>query len=140
MATADILPHINASLNAIALALLCTARVAIASKRIRTHRATMIAALAVSALFLVSYLIYHVTAPIFVFRGEGAIRPLYYSLLISHVLLAAVAIPMILATAWLGLQRKDFRHRRWARWTWPLWVYVSLSGVLVYLMLHHLYL
>ena len=99
----------------------------------------MLAALLVSALFLVSYIAYHLGSPIFVFRGHGLVRPLYYLLLISHVLLAAIAIPMILATAWRGLHRSDERHRRIARWTWPVWMYVSVSGVAVYLMLYHIY-
>ncbi|HRQ64049.1 MAG TPA: DUF420 domain-containing protein [Xanthomonadaceae bacterium] len=139
MTPADLLPHLNASLNAIALAFLCAARVEISRQRIEAHRRAMLWALSVSALFLVSYIVYHFTAPIFRFRGEGLVRPVYYSLLISHVTLAATALPMILATAWLGLNRRDYRHRRWARITWPLWAYVSLSGVVVYLMLHHVY-
>ncbi len=140
MNTAEILPHVNALLNASACTLLLAARVQIARRRIDSHRRLMLGALTVSAVFLVSYLIYHVTAPIFVFRGEGPVRPIYYMLLISHVFLAAVALPAILVTAVLGWMRRDGRHRRWARWTWPLWVYVSVSGVVVYLMLHHLYL
>jgi uncharacterized membrane protein YozB (DUF420 family) len=139
MTPAEVLPHLNATLNAIALAFLCAARVQISRQRLEAHRRAMLWALGVSALFLVSYLVYHFAAPIFRFRGEGLVRPVYYALLISHVTLAAASLPMILATAWLGLTRSDDRHRRWARFTWPLWVYVSLSGVVVYLMLHHLY-
>ncbi len=137
MTASDLLPHVNASLNAIAFAFLCAARVRISQRRIEAHRRAMLWALAVSALFLVSYIVYHFNAPIFRFRGEGLVRPVYYTLLISHVSLAALAIPMIGASAWLGLHRRDQSHRRWARWTWPLWAYVSLSGVVVYLMLHH---
>ncbi len=140
MNTAEVLPHVNAALNASACTLLLAARVQIARHRIENHRRLMLGALAVSAVFLVSYLVYHVTAPIFVFRGDGLVRPLYYTLLISHVFLAALALPAILVTAALGWLRRDSMHRRWARWTWPLWVYVSISGVVVYLMLHHLYL
>jgi putative membrane protein len=139
LSTADLLPHVNATLNAIACALLINARLQIAAGRIERHRRAMLAALGVSALFLLSYLAYHFSAPIFVFRGEGAIRPVYYALLISHVVLAALAIPLILATAWFGLRRSDRRHRGLARWTWLLWMYVSLSGVLVYLMLYQIY-
>ena len=139
MRTAELLPHVNAVLNATTCALLIVARVQIARRAITAHRAFMLAALAVSALFLVSYIAYHVSSPIFVFRGHGLIRPLYYTLLISHVLLAALAIPMIFTSAWLGLRRNDSRHRRWARWTWPIWIYVSLSGVVVYLMLYYIY-
>lgn len=139
MSTADLLPHVNATLNAIACALLINARLQIAAGRVERHRRAMLAALGVSALFLLSYLAYHFSAPIFVFRGEGAIRPVYYALLISHVVLAALAIPLILATAWFGLRRADRRHRGLARWTWLLWMYVSLSGVLVYLLLYQIY-
>jgi putative membrane protein len=137
--TSVLLPHVNAALNGVACALLIAGRVQISRKRIEAHRQAMLAALAVSALFLASYVTYHFTAPIFVFRGEGLIRPFYYALLISHVLLAALALPMILATTWLGLRRADARHRRLARWTWRVWMYVSVSGVLVYLLLYQIY-
>ncbi len=139
MDPANVLPHVNATLNAISAALLVGARVLIAQRRIDAHRSAMLAALAVSALFLVGYIIYHVTSPIFVFRGEGFVRPIYYALLISHVVMAALALPMILVTAVLGLKRRDARHQRWARWTWPLWMFVSVSGVIVYLMLYQIY-
>jgi len=139
MEPATLLPHVNAALNGVGAVLLLGARVAIAQRRIDAHRRAMLAALAVSALFLLGYLVYHFTSPIFVFRGEGLVRPFYYALLISHVLLAAAALPMILVTGVLGWRRRDARHRRWARWTWPLWMYVSLSGVAVYLMLYQIY-
>lgn len=139
MGIVPLLPHINATLNAVAGVLLLIGRVHIARRRIAAHRATMLAALSVSALFLVGYITYHLSAPIFVFRGHGAIRPVYYVLLVSHVLLAAAAIPLVLVTLWRGLHRDDARHRRWARWTWPVWMYVSVSGVLVYLMLYQIY-
>lgn len=139
MDTTNLLPHVNAALNGLSGVLLILARVLIAQRRIAAHRNAMLAALGVSTVFLVSYLTYHFSAPIFVFRGQGPIRPLYYALLISHVLLAALAIPLILNTAWLGLRRVDPRHRRWARWTWPIWMYVSVSGVGVYLMLYQIY-
>ncbi|MBX3691711.1 DUF420 domain-containing protein [Dokdonella sp.] len=139
MDPANVLPHVNATLNAISGVLLVVARVLIAQRRIAAHRRAMLAALVVSALFLIGYIVYHVTSPIFVFRGTGLVRPVYYALLISHVVLAAAALPMILVTAVLGLRRRDDRHRRWARWTWPLWMYVSLSGVAVYLLLYQIY-
>ena len=119
--------------------MLIAARVQVARRQVTAHRRLMLAALGISAVFLVSYLVYHVTAPIFEFRGQGLVRPLYYSLLISHVFLAALALPAILVTAAMGLRRSESRHRRWARWTWPLWLYVSVSGVVVYLMLHHIF-
>jgi uncharacterized membrane protein YozB (DUF420 family) len=114
-------------------------RARIAQRRVAAHRAVMLAAVGVSVLFLVGYITYHLSAPIFVFRGHGLIRPVYYALLISHVLLAAVAIPLVLVTVWRGLHRDDVRHRRWARWTWPVWIFVSVSGVVVYLMLYQIY-
>jgi uncharacterized membrane protein YozB (DUF420 family) len=139
MDAAQLLPHINAALNATAGALLLVARWQISQRRIGAHRRSMLAALVVSALFLISYIAYHYAAPIFVFRGQGWIRPVYYALLISHVLLAALAIPLVAATAWRGYHRRDVRHRAIARWTWPLWMYVSASGLLVYLLLYQIY-
>ena len=133
------LPHINAALNAATSVLLVVGRTHIARRRVAANRATMIAAVGVSVLFLAGYITYHLSAPIFVFRGEGWIRPVYYALLVSHVVLAAIAIPLVLATFWRGLRREEARHRRWARWTWPVWIYVSVSGVVVYLMLYHIY-
>ena len=133
------LPHINAALNATASVLLVIGRIQIARRRIAAHRLAMLGAVGVSVLFLISYISYHVSAPIFEFRGQGLVRPVYYAFLISHVVLAAVAAPMVLATIWRGLRREDLRHRRWARWTWPVWMYVSASGVLVYFMLYNIH-
>lgn len=131
------LPHLNASLNGLSAVLLLLARMQIKAKLIEAHRRTMLAALAVSALFLVSYIAYHYGAPIFRFRGQGWIRPVYYSLLISHVALAALSLPLIAMTAVRGLRRRVERHRALARWTWPLWMYVSVSGLVVYALLYH---
>ncbi len=139
MDAAQLLPHVNATLNGIAGALLIVARWQISQRRIDAHRRSMLAALVVSTLFLISYIGYHYAAPIFVFRGHGWIRPVYYALLISHVLLAALAIPLVATTAWRGYLRRDARHRAIARWTWPLWMYVSASGLLVYLLLYQIY-
>lgn len=139
MDLAHLLPHVNATLNATTTVLLLVARVKIANGRIAAHKLAMLAALTVSTLFVVTYVTYHYVAPIYVFRGYGWIRPVYYTLLISHVLLAALAIPLILTTVGLGLRRVDIRHRAWARWTWPLWMYVSLSGIVVYLLLYRIY-
>lgn len=139
MDPANLLPHLNAALNAVSAVLLLVARILIAQRRIDAHRRAMLAALGVSALFLVSYLAYHYASPIFVFRGQGAIRSVYYALLVSHVVLAALALPLVLATAWFGLHRVDARHRALARWTWPLWMYVSVSGVVVYWLLYQAY-
>ena len=139
MEPVSLLPHLNATLNAIGGTLLIAARILIAQHRVDAHHRTMLAAIAVSALFLVGYIAHHFASPITQFRGEGLVRPLYYALLVSHVLLAATAIPLILVTAVLGWRRRDLRHRRWARWCWPLWMYVSLSGVAVYLMLYQIF-
>lgn len=134
------LPHVNALLNATAATLLVIGRIQIARRHIAAHRLAMLGAVGVSILFLISYIGYHLAAPIFQFRGQGLVRPIYYSLLVSHVVLAAVAAPLVLVTVWRGLHREDTRHRRWARWTWPTWMYVSVSGVVVYLMLYRIYL
>lgn len=139
MDTASTLPHLNAALNGVTIVLLLMAFVLIKQGKVQAHRKAMLGAIGVSAVFLASYLVYHFTAPIFQFRGEGAIRPVYYVFLVSHVLLAAVATPMILVTAWRGLHRADARHRALAKVTWPVWMYVSVSGVIVYWMLYHVY-
>lgn len=139
MSGAPLLPHVTAALNAAALVLLLTGFTLIKSGRRALHRRVMLAAVATSALFLVVYAIYHATAPIFEFRGQGAIRPVYYTLLVSHVVLAAVAAPMIAATLWRALAGRFEGHRGLARWTLPIWLYVSASGIVVYAMLYHLY-
>jgi putative membrane protein len=138
MTAAPLLPHLTAALNAAALVLLLAGFALIRSGQRRLHRRTMLAAVVVSALFLAAYLLYHATAPIFVFRGEGAIRPVYYTVLVSHVILAAAVTPMIALTLVRALRGHVDAHRALARWTWPVWVYVSLSGILVYVMLYHL--
>lgn len=99
----------------------------------------MIAAFVVSSVFLTCYLYYHFHVGSVRFRGTGWVRPLYFSILISHTVLAAVVVPMILITLALGLTNKFDRHRRLARWTYPIWMYVSVTGVLVYLMLYKLF-
>jgi uncharacterized membrane protein YozB (DUF420 family) len=135
------LPAINASLNAVAGILLVAGLVLIKRGQRRAHARTMIAATAVSAVFLACYLVYHFRVVPEVghtpFRRPGAIRFAYYALLISHVLLAAVNLPMILVTLWRAWREDWERHRRLARWTWPVWFYVSVTGVLVYLSLYH---
>lgn len=133
------LPHLTAGLNATALVLLLTGFSLIRSGHRRLHRGVMLAAVGVSGLFLLAYVTYHLTQPIFVFRGQGAIRPVYYTLLISHVLLAALVAPMIAVTLWRALAGRFEPHRGLARWTLPVWLYVSASGILVYAMLYHLY-
>jgi len=130
---------LNAALNGTSAVLLACGYVAIRSGKIKVHKAFMIAAFSVSCAFLVSYLIYHYRVGHVVFQGQGWIRPLYFALLISHTILAAAIVPMILVTlrrAWL--ERFD-RHRIIARWTLPLWFYVSVTGVIVYVLLYQVY-
>ena len=133
------LPHLNALLNATATVLLVTGWLLIKRRRIQQHRAVMIAAVITSAAFLTSYVIYHANAGSKPFPGTGVIRTVYFAILIPHVILAAVSLPPILITFIRGLRRDDQRHRRIARWTLPVWLYVSVTGVIVYVMLYRLY-
>jgi uncharacterized membrane protein YozB (DUF420 family) len=133
------LPHVNAALNATATLLLVTGWLLIRRRRIQQHRAVMIAAVITSAAFLTSYVIYHANAGSKPFPGTGAIRIVYFAILIPHVILAAVSLPPILITFTRGLRRDDQRHRRIARWTLPVWLYVSVTGVIVYVMLYQWY-
>ena len=133
------LPHLNATLNAISAVFLLTGYVLIRSGRIDAHRRAMVGALTASALFLVSYVVYHAQAGSRPFPGTGAIRVVYFAVLIPHVLLAAAILPLAIVTLRRGLRRDDARHRRIARWTLPLWLFVSVTGVIVYLMLYWLY-
>ena len=139
MATAAILPHVNAVLNGLSAIFLVIGFVLIKTGRRAAHRQAMIAAMVVSAVFLVSYLTYHFTAPIFVFPGTGWAVPAYYTLLVTHVCLAAVVSPMVVVTAWRALHGQFDRHKMIARWTWPMWVFVTVSGVAVYAILYHVY-
>ena len=132
------LPALNATLNAISTVLLITGYVFIRRGDRRRHKACMIAALVMSALFLTSYVIYHAQVGSVPFRGTGWIRTIYFAVLIPHVILAAAIVPPILITASRGLSAKYDKHRRIARWTLPLWLYVSVTGVIVYVMLYQL--
>jgi putative membrane protein len=135
------LPTLNAILNATAALLLGYGRVLIGQRRIAAHRNAMIAAFCTSALFLVSYLYYHFAVrhgqPTR-FPGVGAARTFYFALLGTHTVLAAAMVPMILMTLSRGLKRNDAAHRRIARWTYPIWMYVSVTGVVIYLMLYRM--
>ncbi|BAE49545.1 DUF420 domain-containing protein [Paramagnetospirillum magneticum] len=139
MTAAGTLPHITAFLNAVSLAFLITGFVHIRAGRKDSHRKAMLGAVGASALFLAFYVVYHFAAPIFVFRGTGVVRPIYYALLISHVLLAAVVAPMVALTLVRALKGQFDLHPKIARWTLPLWLYVSITGIVVYLMLYHIY-
>jgi uncharacterized membrane protein YozB (DUF420 family) len=133
------LPLVNALLNGLATILLVCGYVAIRSGRIQVHRRLMISAFATSVLFLISYLIYHAHAGSRPFPGRGAIRTVYFTILISHIVLAAVIPPLAAITLWQGLRSRFDRHVRIARWTLPLWLYVSVTGIVVYWMLYQMY-
>lgn len=139
MITIATLPHVNAALNMVTTLLLVVGLVAARAGRADIHRPVMISALATSALFLASYVLYHLSAPVFAFPGEGWTRPVYFSMLFSHVVLAAVVTPMILLTAWRGMRGALDAHRPLARWTMPIWLYVSVTGVLIYVILYRVY-
>jgi uncharacterized membrane protein YozB (DUF420 family) len=130
------LPALNASLNAISAVLLATGYVMIRRRRISAHRAFMLAAFATSALFLVSYSVYHSQAGSRPFQGEGWIRPVYFAILFSHIVLAAAVLPLAIVTLARGLRSRYVSHARIARRTFPIWIYVSITGVVVYLMLY----
>lgn len=129
-------PTVNAALNATSAALLLAGWRAIRSGRVPQHRRCMVAAFGVSTAFLVSYLAYHARVGAVRFTGTGFIRPVYVALLLSHTVLAIVIVPLVLRTLFLAARARFTEHVRLARWTLPLWVYVSLSGVAVYWMLY----
>lgn len=133
------LPLVNAVLNAAATVLLLGGYTAIRRGKMRVHRALMLSAFATSVLFLTSYLIYHAQAGSRPFPGRGAIRTVYFTILISHVVLAAVVPALAAVTLWQGLRDRFDRHVRIARWTLPLWLYVSVTGIVVYWMLYQMY-
>jgi putative membrane protein len=133
------LPALNAILNSLATVLLVTGYVFIRRRRMKPHRFCMLAAIVVSAAFLTSYLIYHAQVGDVPFPGHGAVRLLYFVILIPHVILAVFVLPLALVTATLGLRARYAKHRRIARWTFPVWLYVSVTGVIIYVMLYRLY-
>jgi len=130
------LPTLNATLNAIAALFLIIAWMHIRARRIEAHRRMMLAAFAASALFFASYITYHANVGSRPYHGTGALRVVYYSILIPHVLFAATVPPLAIVTLRRGLRRDDRRHRRLARITLPIWLFVSVTGVIVYLMLY----
>jgi len=129
-------PVLNATLNGTSAALLLSGRVFIARGRVAAHRACMIAAVIASSLFLASYIFFHYRVGNILFLGQGWSRPVYFSILTSHVLLAIVIVPLAAITLSRGLRARYDKHRAIARWTWPLWMYVSITGVLIYFMLY----
>jgi uncharacterized membrane protein YozB (DUF420 family) len=134
-----VFPIIDASLNGTSAVLLLVGRGFIKRGRMGAHRAVMIAALASSSIFLACYLYYHWHVGSVRFQGQGWSRPVYFSILISHTILAAAIVPMIIITLSRALRERFDRHRAIARWTYPLWMYVSVTGVIVYFMLYHLF-
>ncbi len=133
------LPAVNATLNGMSAVLLVLAYRAIRRREIERHRRLMLAAAAVSMVFLACYLYYHAHVGSVRFTGQGPVRTLYFTILISHTILAAAIVPLVLRTLFLGLKRRDPQHRRIARWTFPIWLYVSVTGVVIYAMLYQLY-
>lgn len=130
------LPALNATLNAISGVLLVCGYMFIRARRIARHRACMIAAFTTSSLFLVSYIVYHAQVGSVHFARHGFVRPLYFTILITHVTLAAAVPPLAIVTLSRGLKARYPQHRRIARWTFPIWLYVSVTGVLVYVLLY----
>lgn len=133
------LATVNACLNALSALFLLLGHRAIRRFEIDRHRRLMVSAAVTSAVFLASYLTYHAEAGSMRFAGQGLVRPVYFTILISHTILAAAVLPLAVRTLYLGWKRRDDRHRRLARWTYPIWLYVSVTGVVVYLMLYRLY-
>ena len=144
----DVLPHLTAALNALAGMLLLIGVYFIRTGQRERHRKTMTTAMVTSALFLLAYVLNHLSKPVYVFQGQGIIRPIYFFMLTTHVILAIAVTPMVVITFLRGLRARaaggivqgDFRrHRALARWTFPIWLYVSVTGVIVYLMVYHIY-
>jgi uncharacterized membrane protein YozB (DUF420 family) len=130
------LPALNASLNATAAVLLVIGYILIRRGDRRRHKAVMLAAFSTSTLFLISYVVYHANVGSKRFEGQGPIRLVYFAILITHVILAAAIVPLSLITLTRALRNRFDKHRRIARWTLPIWLYVSVTGVIVYLMLY----
>jgi uncharacterized membrane protein YozB (DUF420 family) len=135
----SIFPVINATLNGTSAVLLVTAHGMIKRGRVAAHRALMLTAIATSSLFLISYLYYHWHVGSVRFQGHGWSRPLYFTILTSHTILAAAIVPLVIITLSRALRERFDRHRAIARWTYPLWLYVSITGVVIYVMLYHLF-
>jgi putative membrane protein len=133
------LPAVNATLNALAATLLLLGYVAIRRRKWRVHRFFMVAAFAASSLFLVSYLVYHAVHGDTHYAGTGALRTVYFSVLASHVILSATVVPLALTAFWFAWRRQFARHKRVTRVLWPIWMYVSVTGVFIYFLLRSSY-
>ena len=134
-----IFPVIDATMNGITTVLLVVGHSFVKRGRIAAHRAFMIAAVISSAIFLCSYLYFHYHVGSVHFHGRGWSRPVYFTILISHVILAAAIVPLVIITLSFAIRERFDKHRAIARWTYPLWLYVSVTGVIVYIMLYHLF-
>jgi putative membrane protein len=133
------LPAVNAALNATSAMLLISGYRFIRRRQVTAHRRCMIAACTTSALFLLSYLVYHYNIGSMPFSGQGWVRPLYFTILISHTILAIVILPMVVVTLFRAWKADFVKHARLARWTLPVWLYVSVTGVVIYCMLYQLF-
>jgi putative membrane protein len=133
------LPRLNAILNAASAVLLCTGYFFIRRGKVLQHKTCMLSAFACSACFLASYLYFHFHAGLVRFSGQGPIRPAYFTILITHTILAIVIVPLVLITLTFALRARFAKHKAIARWTLPLWLYVSITGVIVYWLLFVLY-
>jgi uncharacterized membrane protein YozB (DUF420 family) len=132
------LPTLNAALNSLSAVFLFAGYLFIKQHHVKSHRASMLAAVVCSTVFLVSYLVYHYHVGSVRFQGQGVIRLIYFSILVTHTILAAAIVPLVLITLVRALRSRFDSHRRIARWTFPLWLYVSVTGVIVYVMLYRL--
>jgi uncharacterized membrane protein YozB (DUF420 family) len=130
------LPSINAALNSLSAVFLLTGYLFIKKTNPRAHKACMLSAFVCSTLFLISYLVYHAQVGSVPFQGQGQIRTIYFTILITHTILAAAIVPLVLITLFRALRERFDSHRRIARWTFPIWLYVSTTGVIVYAMLY----
>src|SRR5713101_7674108 len=133
------LPLLNAILNSLSAVLLCSGYIAIRRRCVSIHQTCMLSAFVTSTLFLISYLTYHYHVGSKPFTGQGSIRLVYFTILISHTILAVVIVPLVLLTLTRGLKARYPQHRAIARWTYPLWAYVSITGVVIYFMLYKIY-
>lgn len=132
------LPAVNAALNSLSAAFLITGYCFIKFKRVSVHRACMLSAFGCSTLFLISYLVYHYQVGSVPFKGQGWMRTIYFAILLTHTILAVAVVPLALMTLSRALKERFAAHRRIARWTFPVWLYVSVTGVVVYVMLYKL--
>lgn len=141
----QIFPHLNATLNALSGVFLISGFYFIRNKKIATHRLCMLTAVSLSALFLICYITHHAIRTYYFglgptkFTGEGIVRPVYFTILTTHTFLATAITPFILVTLWRALKGKFELHKKLARWVFPIWLYVSVTGVIVYLMLYQLF-